>query len=74
MLGQSVEHVVEEANACADADSLRFARLGSVVARVAHLQAGVGVWGECAAIEVEGDLDFGLVGVARKGRPPGCRV
>lgn len=72
VLGQGVQHVVEEADSRVDADCLRLARLGGVAVLARHLQARVGVGGECAAVEVEGDLDLGLVGVARKGGPPGC--
>jgi hypothetical protein len=70
VLGQGVQHVVEEANARVDADCLRLARLGGMAVGAAYLQALIRVWRECAAVEVEGDLDLGLVGVARKGGPP----
>lgn len=70
VLGQGVEHVIEEANAGVDGNLLRLAGLGSVALLVAE-QAGVGVGREIAAIEVERKLDLGLVGVAGKGGPAG---
>ena len=70
MLGQRVEHVVEEANARVEGDALRLAALRGV--RVVGLeQAGICVGRECAAVNVEGELDLGLVGVAREGGPAG---
>ena len=61
VLGQGVQHVVEEADAGVYADGLRLGRLRSV------LEGGVidaVELGDVAAVEVEGELDFGFVGVA----------
>lgn len=71
MLGKRMEHVVKEANAGIDADSLRFASLSGMAVGDTDVQAGVGLGRECAAIKVECDLDLGLVGVASKGGPAG---
>jgi hypothetical protein len=62
-----MQHVVKEANACVDADGLRLACLRGVA--VFAEEAAVCFWRESPAIEVEGELDLGLVGVARKGSP-----
>lgn len=70
MLGQGVQHVVEEADARADADDLGLAGLRRMaVCALGDLEASVGLGRECAAVEVERELDLGLVCVARKGRP-----
>ena len=61
VLGQGVQHVVEEANAGVYADGLRLGRLRGV------LEGGVidaVELGNVTAVEVEGELDLGLVGVA----------
>ena len=72
MLGERMEHVIEETDAGIDADCLRLAGLRGVTFSDSDVQALVGLGWECAAIKVEGDLDLGLVGVARKGGPAGC--
>lgn len=62
--------MVEETYACADGDGLGVRGLGCVVSCfVATAAAAVGGGGrieffEEAAVEVEGELDFGFVGVA----------
>jgi hypothetical protein len=61
VLGQGVQHVVEEADAGVYADGLRLGRLRGV------LEGGVidaVELGDVAAVEVEGELDLGFVGVA----------
>lgn len=68
VLGQGVEHVVQEADARVDGNRLRLARLRGV-AGLALEQAGVGVRGEGPAVEVEGHLDLGLVGVTGQRGP-----
>lgn len=70
VLGQRVEHVVEEANARVEGNALRLAALRGVRI-VGFEQAGVCVGRKCAAVNVEGELDLGLVGVAREGGPAG---
>jgi len=61
VLGQGVQHVVEEANAGVYADGLRLGLLRGVLeGRVIDAVE----LGNRAAIEVEGELDLGLVGVA----------
>lgn len=70
VLGEGVEHVVEEADARVDADGLGLACLGGVFGD-GRGEPLVGVWGECPAVEVEGHLDLCLVGVAREGGPSG---
>lgn len=72
VLCQSMEHVVQEANAGVYVDSPR-SRLGGMVRRRLQ-QPRVCVWGKCAAIKVDSDLDLGFVGVASKGGPPGRRL
>ena len=69
-----MEHVIEETNAGVDADCLRLAGLSGVAIGNSDVQALIGLGRECAAIKVEGDLDLGLVGVARKGGPAGRRL
>ena len=69
VLGQGVQHVVEEADAGVDADCLRLARLRGVTVGAGDLEALVGLGRERAAVEVERNLDLGLVGVAREGGP-----
>lgn len=68
VLGQRVQHVVEEADARVDGNRLRLAALRGVGVLVGE-QAGVGVGRECAAVNVEGHLDLGLVGVAGERGP-----
>lgn len=70
VLGQGVQHVVEEADAGVDGDGLRLAALGGVLA-VRLEQTGIRLGGERAAVNVEGHLDLGLVGVAGEGGPAG---
>lgn len=65
VLGQGVQHVVEEANAGVHADLLRLGLLGGVVEGGA---IGAIELGQRAAVEVECELDLGLVGVAVDGR------
>lgn len=67
---ESVEHVVEEADARVDVDGLALAGLFGVVVASGE-EARVGCGGEGASVEVEGQLDLGLVGVAGDGGPPG---
>ena len=61
VLGQGVQHVVEEADARVYADGLRFGLLGGVFegGAIDAVELGQG-----AAVEVERELDLGLVGVA----------
>jgi hypothetical protein len=61
VLGQGVQHVVEEADAGVDADGLRLGLLGGVFegGAIDAVELGQG-----AAVEVERELDLGLVGVA----------
>jgi hypothetical protein len=61
VLGQGVQHVVEEADARVDADGLRLGLLGGVFegGAIDAVELGQG-----AAVEVERELDLGLVGVA----------
>lgn len=70
MLCKRVQHVVQEANAGVDTDGLGFRGLRGV-ALECRGQAWIDVGGEVAAIKVDGDLDLGLVGVARDGGPAG---
>lgn len=66
VLGQGVEHVVEEPDAGVYRDALRLAGLRGV--RGGGLEeARVGGGGKVSAVEVDGQLDLGLVGVAGKG-------
>jgi hypothetical protein len=76
VFGEGVDHVVEEADACVDGDFLAcrglrgmvfvdfFAFAVEVLLVEARPEVGFGVGVEGAAVEVERDLDFGLVGVA----------
>lgn len=70
VLGEGVQHVVEEPDARVHADGLGLAGLGGV-ATVAVLreQPRVRVRGKRAAVEVEGELDLCLVGVAGESGP-----
>lgn len=68
VLGQGVEHVVEEADAGVDVDDLALAGLLGVVVTGGE-EAGVGIRGEVTTVEVEGELDLGLVGVAGDAGP-----
>jgi hypothetical protein len=61
VLGQGVQHVVEEADARVYADGLRLGLLGGVFEGGA---IGAVELGQGAAVEVERELDLGLVGVA----------
>ena len=61
VLGQGVQHVVEEANAGVYADGLRLGRLRGVLEGRAVDAVELG---DVTAVEVEGELDLGLVGVA----------
>ena len=70
VLGQGMEHVVEEANSSVDGNLLRLAGLGSMAVTIVE-ETGVGVWGKAAAVKVEGELDLGLVGVAGESGPTG---
>lgn len=62
-----MEHVVEEADSGVYGDDLRLAGLGGVAGGGLE-QAGIRVGWEFAAVEVDGELDLGLVGVAGEGR------
>lgn len=68
VLGQRVQHVVEKAYPRVDGNCLRFATLRGMLGRGCE-EAGVGIGGECAAVNVEGHLDLGLVCVAGEGGP-----
>lgn len=68
VLRQSVKHVVEESDAGVDADRLGLACLRGMAFEGLG-QPLVRVGGEVAAIDVEGELDLGLVGVAGNRRP-----
>ena len=68
MFGQSMQHVIEEANASADGNFLRLAGLGGMTVFVAE-QTGVCVRREVAAVKVDGELDLGLVSVAGESSP-----
>lgn len=70
MLSESVKHVVQETNASVDIDNLTFASLAGMGLDVVE-QTGVSLGGEVAAIEVDGKLDLGFVGIARKRSPAG---
>ena len=61
VLRESVQHVVEEADAGVYADGLRLGLLRGVLegGAIDAVELGQG-----AAVEVEGELDLGLVGVA----------
>lgn len=74
VLGEGVEHVIEETDAGVDANCLRLARLRGVAFSDSDVQALIRLGRECAAIKVEGDLNLGLVGVTRKGGPAGRRL
>src|SRR4051812_6754999 len=63
-----MKHVVKEANAGINGNLLRLAGLGGV-AVTAIEEAGIGVWGKVAAVEVDGKLDLGLVGVTGESGP-----
>lgn len=52
VLGQGVEHVVEEADARVHADGLRLAGLARMALGDGGKQLRVGVWGKCPAVEV----------------------
>lgn len=67
VLGQRMQHVVQEADACVDGNHLRLAGLRGVRAGGLE-QARVGILRELAAVDAEGDLDRRLVGVAGQGR------
>jgi hypothetical protein len=79
VLGHGVDHVVEEADARVDGDLLRVGLLCGVVlvdllalaVQVLLVQrcpeVGMGVGLQLAAIEVDRDLDLGLIGVAVEG-------
>lgn len=68
VLGEGVKHVVKKADASVDGNLLRLAGLGGVAVAVLE-EASVGVRGKVTAIEVESQLDLGLVGVAGHGGP-----
>lgn len=67
VLGQRMQHVVQEADARVDGNHLRLAGLRGVCAGGLE-QARVGILREFAAVDAEGDLDRGLVCVAGQGR------
>ncbi|CEI69609.1 unnamed protein product [Fusarium venenatum] len=68
MLSQSMEHVVEETNSCVDSNLLRLASLRSMAIIVVE-KTGIGVRRKIAAVEVESELDLGLVGVTSESSP-----
>jgi hypothetical protein len=79
VLGERVDHVIEEADACVDGDFLACRLLcGMVFVDLLALaveillvervpEVGLLVGREVAAVEVDGDLDLGLVGIAVEG-------
>lgn len=73
VLGQGVEHVVEEADARVHADGLRLARLARVALADGRHQSRIGIRRELPTIEVQGELDLGLVRVADECGPPLAR-
>lgn len=71
VLGEGMEHVVEEADARVDADGLGLAGLGGVAVTEGRGESRVGIGWECPAIQVDGKLDLGLVRVASESGPSG---
>ena len=69
VLGQGVEHVVEEADARMDGNCLRHAGLRGMAVSAVLEEARVGVRREVAAVQVDCELDLGLVGVASESGP-----
>lgn len=59
-----MEHVVEESDTSVYRDDLGFAGLGGMAGGSGFEETSIGVGWEFAAVEVDGELDFGLVGVA----------
>lgn len=70
VLGQGVEHVVKEANSSVDGNLLRLAGLRGMAVTIIE-ETGVGVRGKATTVQVEGELDLGLVGVAGESGPAG---
>ena len=69
MLCQSMEHVIQEANASIHGNLLRGARLRGMAMR--HVEKPrVCVRWQFTAIKVDGQLDLGLIGIAGESRPP----
>lgn len=64
-----MKHVVKEADASVDCNLLRLAVLRGVLTPLE--KAGVSVGREVPAVEVESELDLGLVGVASQSGPSG---
>jgi hypothetical protein len=70
MLSQSMEHVVEETNSRVDSNLLGLASLRSMAITVVE-KTRVSIRREIAAVEVESELDLGLVGVTSESSPSG---
>ena len=70
MLRQRMQRMIQEANARVDVDDLALASLAGMGLDVVE-KAGVGLRRKVAAIEVDGQLDLGFVGIARKRGPAG---
>lgn len=68
VLGKSVEHVVQEANASVDGDPLGAAGLRGMALKNLE-ESGVGIRRQFAAIEADGKLNLGLVGIAGERGP-----
>jgi len=71
MLGEGMEHVVEEANARIHVDGLRLALLFRMVRTTTGQQLRIRVGREVASVEIQGKLDLGLIGIAGNGCPAG---
>lgn len=67
MLSQRMQHMIQKPNARIDGYRLALARLCCVPIICAICEAFVCICGEGPAVEVDGQLDFGFVGVAREG-------
>ena len=70
MLRQGMEHVVQEADASVDGNRLRFAGLRSVSV-LAFEEPGVGIRRKIASVEVQCQLDLGLVCITGHSGPAG---
>lgn len=72
MLRKRMQHVVQEANSAVDGYGLRLAGLRGMAVGAAE-ERGRGVRGEFAAVEVNREDNFRLVGVARnRARADSC--
>jgi hypothetical protein len=70
VLSQSMEHMVEEPNACVDGNLLRLASLGSMAITLVE-ETRVSFRRKIAAVEVKSELDLCLVCVASESGPSG---